>query len=158
MRCTAILLGALMSLAAAAPAAEPEPQFVTKGKDITIQSLNYAGTGCPAGSVAPTLSDDKTLLTLGFDKYVAQSGPNSPASDQRKNCQLTLKLRYPNGLQYSIFTADYRGYASLRKGSTGTCKSTYYFGGSQQQVRFFLAHPSYLVLRLYLHAVNPGFS
>ncbi|EON65871.1 hypothetical protein W97_05113, partial [Coniosporium apollinis CBS 100218] len=53
--------------------------------------------------------------------------------ENRKNYQLTLKLKYPHGFQYSIFTADYCGFAAIKKGSTGTCKSTYYFSGMQQQ-------------------------
>lgn len=35
---------------------------------------------------------------------------------------------------YSIFSADYRGYASLEEGVTGTAQSTYYFSGQQEQV------------------------
>lgn len=141
MRFTAVALVALLGLAAAAPVADPEPQLVPSGEDIRIESINYAGTGCPAGSVATSLTDDKTLLTLAFDKYTAQSGPHIQPVENRKNCQLTLKLKYPHGFQYSIFTADYRGFAAIKKGSTGTCKSTYYFSGMQQQVsRTFDVH------------------
>ncbi len=55
-------------------------------------------------------------------------------SKQRKNCQLTLELQYPGGFQYSILSADYRGYANIEKGVTGTLKSTYYFAGLKPQV------------------------
>jgi hypothetical protein len=134
MYITVVVLGALLGLAASAPTAGPDPQAVPNNQDIQIESLNYAGSGCPANSVAPSLSDDRTLLTLAFDKYIAQSGHNIPPTDNRKNCQLTLKLRYPAGFQYSVFTADYRGYASIKANATGTCKTTYYFSGSQQQV------------------------
>jgi hypothetical protein len=40
---------------------------------------------------------------------------------------------YPPGFQYSIFSADYRGYVQLDKGVTGTQKSTYYFSGQTAQ-------------------------
>jgi hypothetical protein len=138
MHFTTILAFAIPLLAAAVPAALPDgpEDFAAKPNpsDIQIASITYGGNGCPAGSVGSALSDDRTTLTLLFDKYIAQSGPSLTAADQRRSCQLNLKLRYPNGYQYSIFTADFRGYAYIAKRSVGTCKSTYYFSGSQTQV------------------------
>lgn len=52
-----------------------------------------------------------------------------------------MKLKYPAGFQYSIFGADFRGYASLEKGVQGVSQSTYYFSGQQNQVCF--RSPSY---------------
>jgi hypothetical protein len=73
-------------------------------------------------------------VTLIYDSYVASIGPNIAVTEQRKNCQLTLELEYPGGFQYSILSADYRGYANIEKGVTGTLKSTYYFAGRAPQV------------------------
>ncbi|KAF2221196.1 hypothetical protein BDZ85DRAFT_266442 [Elsinoe ampelina] len=72
-------------------------------------------------------------MTLIFDSYVAALGPSTSILENRKNCQLNVGLRYPGGFQYSVFSADYRGYAALDKGVTGTQKSTYYFSGQSQQ-------------------------
>ena len=69
-----------------------------------------------------------------YDSYVASIGPNIARAEQRKNCQLTLELQYPGGFQYSILSADYRGYANIEKGVTGTLKSTYYFAGKAPQI------------------------
>lgn len=74
-------------------------------------------------------------MTLIYDAYVASIGPNIPVTEQRKNCQLTVELEYPGGFQYSILSADYRGYANIEKGISGTLKSTYYFAGKAPQVR-----------------------
>lgn len=123
---------ALAALAASNPL--PVPQDGPSGHEIEIAGVTYGGTGCPDGTVQGLLTDDKTTLTLSFDAYTVQSGPAIPATDRRKFCQLQLKLRYPSGFQYSIFGADYRGYASLEKGVTGTTQSTYYFSGQQNQV------------------------
>jgi hypothetical protein len=73
-------------------------------------------------------------MTLVFDSYVASLGPNVAVTENRKNCQLVVDIQYPGGFQYSILGADYRGYASIDKGVTGTLKSTYYFSGQQAQV------------------------
>jgi hypothetical protein len=73
-------------------------------------------------------------MTLIFDSYVASLGPGVAVTENRKNCQLAVDIQYPGGFQYSILSADYRGYASIEKGITGTLKSTYYFSGQQAQV------------------------
>ncbi|PGH19826.1 hypothetical protein AJ80_03743 [Polytolypa hystricis UAMH7299] len=100
---------------------------------VQIVGLTYGGTGCPSGSVSHVLSDDRSVMTLIFDQYVAAFGPDYPVAEARKNCQLNINLRYPGGFQYSVFSADYRGYAYLEEGVSGTQKSTYYFSGQPVQ-------------------------
>jgi hypothetical protein len=80
------------------------------------------------------ISSDRTIVTLIFDSYIASTGPGISVTEQRKNCQLNVDLQYPGGFQYSILSADYRGYAAIQKGITGTLKSTYYFSGQTAQV------------------------
>lgn len=80
------------------------------------------------------LSADRTYVTLIFDSYVASIGPGIAVTENRKNCQLNVDLLYPGGFQYSVFSADYRGYAAVDKGVTGTIKSTYYFSSQTDQV------------------------
>ncbi|KAI1914034.1 hypothetical protein LOZ53_000495 [Ophidiomyces ophidiicola] len=100
---------------------------------VQIIGLTYGGTGCPSNTVSHVLSDDRQVMTLIFDQYVASIGPDVAITQSRKNCQLNINIRYPGGFQFSIFSADYRGYANLDKGITGTQKSTYYFSGQTQQ-------------------------
>lgn len=73
-------------------------------------------------------------MTLIFDSYVASVGPGVAITESRKNCQLNVGIFYPPGFQFSLFQADYRGYAGLDAGVNGTQKSTYYFSGQTQQV------------------------
>lgn len=110
------------------PGSAPNPD------DVQIVSFVYGGTGCPSNTVSSILSDDRTIMTLIFDQYVAQIGPGVSITENRKNCQLNINLRYPGGFQYSVFSADYRGYAYLDQGVTGVQKSTYYFSGQTAQV------------------------
>lgn len=111
------------------------------GHDVSITGVAYAGSGCPAGSVAGQLATDLTTITLLYDSFVAQAGPGIQASEYRKNCQLNVKLQYPQGWQFSVFKSDYRGYAQVPDGDTGTVKSTYYFSGDSKQVRY--SHTSF---------------
>jgi hypothetical protein len=105
------------------------------GHEVEIKGFTFGGTGCPAGSVASQLSDDLTTLTLIYDKFTAQAGKDIQPVERRKNCQVNVKIHFPQGWQFSIFKADYRGYADIPKGATGTAKATYYFSGNTQQAR-----------------------
>ena len=77
-------------------------------------------------------------MTLIFDSYVASMGTGVAITENRKNCQLNLNLQYPPGFQFSIFSADYRGFAELDAGVNGTQQSTYYFSGQTAQVSLWL--------------------
>ncbi|KAH8655280.1 hypothetical protein BX600DRAFT_515112 [Xylariales sp. PMI_506] len=101
---------------------------------VQIEGISYAGSGCNAGSVAGALSDDASTITLLYDSFVAQTGQGIQPSEARKNCQLNVQLRLPQGWQFSVFKADYRGYAYLQPGDTGVIKATYYFSGDSTQV------------------------
>ena len=110
----------LSALIASAAAQGPKPS------ETYIAGLTYGGSGCPAGSVASAFSPDRKTFTMIFDSFVASSGTGVPITEGRKNCQINVDMRYPQGWSYSIVTVDYRGYASLPAGVTATQKSTYY--------------------------------
>lgn len=133
MLASTFLMVAAATLGLAAPAVyatSPDPN------DVYIKSFAYAGTGCPAGSVANATDGSKQVLTLLFDDYVASIGPGTAVSDRRKNCQINLDIHYPGGFQFSLFSVDYRGYQDLEAGVTGAQVANYYFSGEQQQVRY----------------------
>ncbi|PVH91906.1 hypothetical protein DM02DRAFT_576540 [Periconia macrospinosa] len=130
-------LAALVPLVAAMPANTNLPGqvegVVPPEGSVTIQSVTYGGTGCPQGTLSAQLSDDRTLVTLIFDTYIASIGPTVAVTENRKNCQINVNIKYPGGFQYSVLSADYRGYAAIQKGVSGTLKSTYYFSGQTAQ-------------------------
>jgi hypothetical protein len=75
------------------------------------------------------MSNDKSTITFGFDAFQAVYGPNTKSSDWSKNCQLHLKLKYPQGFQVSVMTATYHGYVRLDDGVSANFLSNYYFSG-----------------------------
>lgn len=121
-----VLAASALSVAVPTPDA-PNPN------EVSISGFTYAGSGCPAGSVASSQDPSKTVLTLLFDSYIASIGPGTVPKDWRKNCQVNLNIRYPGGYQFSIFSADYRGFEKLESGVTGKQTATYYFSGEQAQ-------------------------
>lgn len=111
-------------------------EFSPDPRDVRINAIAFAGSGCPAGTVSPNLSADAKAFTLLFDSYVAEAGPGMPLSLARKNCQITVDLRFPQGWSYSVFTVDYRGYAKLESGTYGQQVSNYYFQGQSKTGSF----------------------
>lgn len=100
---------------------------------VTIRSIAYAGSGCPAGTVSESLAPDAKAFTLLFDSYVAEAGPGITLSSGRKNCQIAVDLRFPQGYSVTLADVDYRGYAKLDPGATGIQKTSYYFQGQTRR-------------------------
>jgi hypothetical protein len=94
---------------------------------ITITEVTHSGNGCPQGSMSTTISPDRTVITVGFDKFQTYIGPGTTPQDRTKNCQLHLSLRYPAGFSFAVVDSTYHGFAQLDSGITGTFYSTYYF-------------------------------
>lgn len=121
-----LTLTLLLSFGAPVFAFGPNPD------EVHIAGIVYAGSGCPAGSVAEMVAPDAKSFTLLFDSYIAEAGPGIPRRENRKNCQIAVDLRFPQGWSYTIFEVDYRGYANLDSGTQGVQRTDYYFQGSYQ--------------------------
>ncbi len=111
------------------------PALANFPSSVRVRNISYAGSGCPAGTVAQNLSSDFSAFTLLFDQYAAEVGPNVPFSQKRKNCQLNIDLEVPPGWSYTLFSVDTRGYVSLEPGVSAVQQSTYYFQGQMQNAR-----------------------
>lgn len=96
---------------------------------IVIDSVVANGSGCPAGTAAVAVSPDGTAFTVTYSNYLAQVGPGTSPTDFQKNCRLSLSVHVPGGLTYAVVSADYRGFASLAPGASGTQRAGYHFQG-----------------------------
>ncbi|GBG89376.1 hypothetical protein CBR_g49167 [Chara braunii] len=113
-----VLLLGLLQLAVPGLAQSPPPGTVK------IESLTFAGTGCPPEGTEGILSDDG-ILGLAFTKFKVFT-PGRKA-DLRKTCQVAVHLSYPAGFTFSVRTATFRGSAQFEEGVTGSLAATYYF-------------------------------
>ncbi|MFI6095461.1 DUF4360 domain-containing protein [Lentzea sp. NPDC051213] len=111
-----------------APEAPGTADVVPPGK-ITVDVVTVNGSGCPAGTAAVAVSDDNTAFTVTYSDYTAQAGAGSTPTQFRKNCQLNLRVHYPQGFTFGIAKADYRGFAHLPRGARGMQRASYYFSG-----------------------------
>lgn len=139
MKLTALgpLLPALV-FAFPAPYADSQPLSRSTADDpsgIHINKVIYGGTGCPQGSLNISLSDDGKVLPLVFgNSYSASIGPDVDVAQNRKNCQLNIDLQFSAGFQYTVYSADYYGYANLDSGVTGAIRAAYYFSGQTAEI------------------------
>jgi hypothetical protein len=99
---------------------------------ILIQVVTVNGSGCRPGTAAVAVAPDNRAFTVTYSEYLVQVGVGAKPTDWRKNCQLNLRVRVPQGFTYAIAQADYRGFASLEHGASGLQRANYYFQGMSQ--------------------------
>lgn len=116
------------------------PAFASE--KVEILGASYGGNGCPNQSASVNVSPDGQELTILFDKFIAQG--NNP-SETRKNCNLSIPIKLPQGFQISLYDADYRGYVA--PGTTGNLRAEYFFAGNRGPVfsRTFTGETNYNV-------------
>jgi hypothetical protein len=124
----------LASLAATGAPAHAAP-FSGPSDDMVIDVAAANGSGCPWGSADVTVSPDNKAFTVTYSQFTAQTGPDAKPTDFRRNCQLALNVHVPQGYTFAIAGADYRGYARLERGASGSESANYYFQGEPQSTR-----------------------
>jgi hypothetical protein len=124
----------LASLAAMAAPAAATPAPVPNNK-MVIDVVAANGSGCPWDTAAVTVSPDSKAFTVTYSEFTAQVGVGAKPTDFRKNCQLGLNVRVPQGYTYAIAGIDYRGFAHLERGASATQTAFYYFQGERQTSR-----------------------
>jgi hypothetical protein len=121
---------ALSSLAAAPAPVELAP--APPDGSVKVQVATAAGSGCPAGSYAVAADPANSFFTVTYDNFIAQAGAGTRPTDARRNCQISVVVKVPQGFTYAIAKTDYRGYANLARGAYATEKANYYFQGMSQ--------------------------
>jgi hypothetical protein len=109
---------------------------------VAILGASYGGSGCPAQSASVSVSPDGQELSLLFDKFIV-FGNN--ASQSRKSCNMSIPIQVPQGLQISLYDADYRGYVAPY--TRAALRAEYFFAGNRGPVfqRNFNGETNYTV-------------
>ncbi len=90
------------------------------------------GNGCPSGTVSATLSPDEKQLSILFDQFVAEAGPSSGKTLDRKSCNVAIPISVPNGYSVSIVAVDYRGFVGLpSRRASARFTAEYFFANMQ---------------------------
>lgn len=90
-----------LGLAAAAPSAQlVAPQASDDlPASVKVVGVSLLGTGCPAGTADVQVDATGELFEATFSAYEVLTGPDTRASDWRKNCKLTMNLEFEQGFQ-----------------------------------------------------------
>ncbi|MGK5683878.1 DUF4360 domain-containing protein [Actinoplanes sp. URMC 104] len=133
----ALALGATVAAALAATAAPAAAEFTAPlpNDEMVIDVVAANGSGCPWGTADVTVSPDNKAFTVTYSEFTAQVGVGAKPTDFRKNCQLALNVRVPQGYTYAIASTDYRGFAHLERGASATQTAFYYFQGESHTSR-----------------------
>lgn len=83
--------------------------------EVRIDSVTFAGSGCPSGSVRALLAPDASAITILYDSFQAQVDRSNP--NDRKSCDVVIKLKKPRLYSFAIVSADFRGFVYLDRGS-----------------------------------------
>lgn len=103
------------------------------GNDLQLGQPGYGGTGCPGGSASVSLSPDQQSISFLFDQYVVEAGGTK--SFDRKNCNIAIPVKVPNGYSISVFAIDYRGFYGLPSGGSAQLNVEYFLAGGGRGVR-----------------------
>jgi hypothetical protein len=81
---------------------------------VRITSLNYGGSGCPAGSVSAAVSPDGSALTIMYSSFVSSVNAGQP--QDAKDCAVVMKVKKPVLAALVLESADFRGFVGLESG------------------------------------------
>ncbi|GBG71799.1 hypothetical protein CBR_g9208 [Chara braunii] len=95
--------------------------------EVTISYVTYQGSGCNYENTNWVLSNDYKTVTFMFGGMVATT--DAGLAGQRKACQMSFNMVYPDGWSVSLGKATGRGFADIAKKSKGIYESQYYFSG-----------------------------
>jgi hypothetical protein len=120
----------MLSIPAVANASTTSNSIAPPSGTVAIDVVSVNGSGCPANTAAVAAAPDNTSFTVTYSNYLAQVGVGATPTDFRKNCQLTVLVHTPQGFSFAVEKADYRGFADLVGGASGSERANYYFQGS----------------------------
>jgi len=120
----------VVSIPAVANASQVHDSIAPPTDKIVIDVVAVNGSGCPANTATVSEQPDNTAFTVVYSNYLASIGVGATPTDLRKNCQLTVHVHTPQGFSFAVARAEYRGFAQLAAGASGTERANYYFQGS----------------------------
>lgn len=101
-----------------------------------VPSFSFIGSGCPADEDSVDYHWEGSTLVINFASLTASKGPGVSLLESRKNCSLTMDLRVPKGLKYTLVSYSATGYESLGEGDTRNLNVSSFFQGSADQSSF----------------------
>ncbi len=96
-----------------------------------LGSPSYGGNGCPAGTAAVVVSEDRQTMSVLFDQFKAEAGNTTGRRIDRASCNLRIPLRVEAGYSVALIKVDYRGFNAMAVGGSTTFNAEYFYAGSR---------------------------
>ncbi len=94
----------------------------------SVGEANYAGPGCPSGTMSLAMAPDNLSFSILFDQFVAESGSGT---DSKKRdmmaCTAVIPFEIPEGMQMEITRVDFRGFVAIPQGGKAVLHSIFNF-------------------------------
>ena len=101
-----------------------------------VPTLTFIGSGCPLDADSVNSHWEGSTLVVNFAQMSATKGPGVSLLEGRKTCSLTLDLKVPNGLKYTLVGYTASGYDSLAEGDKRNLSVSSFFQGSSDTATF----------------------
>lgn len=95
---------------------------------VALGRMNFAGNGCPEGTMRVVFAPDNLSFSILFDQFVAQLGQGENGRDVMA-CNAIIPIELPENMQMEITRVDFRGFVSLPQGSVANLISMFNFSG-----------------------------
>ena len=103
--------------------------LVINGTQIEIGDIIANGSGCPAGSVTATATEDNKQVAILFSKYKALT--TSEVEVAISDCNLAIPISVPAGFSVGIVGIDWRGSVYTSVSAFANFHREYFFSGRQ---------------------------
>ncbi|MFZ3230638.1 MAG: DUF4360 domain-containing protein [Pseudobdellovibrio sp.] len=91
----------------------------------------YGGNGCPQGTASVSLTEDHKVMSVLFDKFIAEAGSTTGRRVDRASCNLRIPIQVMPGYSVAVIKSDYRGFTAVPgNGASATFNSEYFFAGA----------------------------
>lgn len=96
--------------------------------DIYVGQPVFGGSGCPEGTVSVAASFDGTAISVLFDEYVVETGPDD--FFDYASCNVAVPVHVPQGFTVALVAVDYRGFAAVPQSGSAQLNTEYFFAGT----------------------------
>jgi hypothetical protein len=127
---------------------------------VAVGRLNFAGNGCPEGTMRVAFAPDNLSVSILFDQFVAEIAEGRHGMDAM-TCNAVIPIDLPDNMQMEITRVDFRGFVSLPQGTVANLVSFFNFKGpggdrDRMNLRFNFAGPVMDDYEISTDAMNGG--
>ncbi len=121
----------VLILCLSSPAYADDPEETPPPEELlSVSTASANGSGCRGGTHEIDTLPNNRGFRIRHKAFKATAGEGSTAVDFRKNCQLSMHVRVPDGYSYAIIRTASFGTLDIGAGARALQRGTFYYSGS----------------------------